>query len=178
MTPQTLTLSMAVVPPVAKRQRHVLILPRTARGHFILGRKQLYPAGISRMLGGGLEGNEQAQVGAVRELAEETGFQARADQLQPLATVIAQLTERSSGQYYRFETEIFLIRLPVDVSLKAGDDVDALVELSEPELRGLIQRYQELSPELDPDKGFAWYDYGQLYGPIHQIALDRSTQVE
>ncbi len=173
----TLTLSMDVVPQVAKRKHHVLILLRNAQGNFVLGSKTLYPDQIYRMVGGGMEAGEAAPPAAARELFEETGLQLTPDELKHLSTITAEIDERSSGQHYTFVTELFLVDLGTH-QLHPNDDIQALQELSTEQLRDLIQRYSQLPREIDPDKGFAWYDYGQLYGAIHQIALDELQHVQ
>lgn len=173
----TLQLSMDVVPQVAKRKHHVLVLLRNAQGKFVLGSKTLYPDQIYRMVGGGIEEGEAAPPAAARELFEETGLELSPNELKPLTTITAEIEERSTGQHYTFVTELFLADVGTQ-QLHPSDDIQALQELTTEQLQDLIRRYSQLPREIDHDKGFAWYDYGQLYGAVHQIALDELHHVQ
>jgi 8-oxo-dGTP pyrophosphatase MutT (NUDIX family) len=173
MTPayHHLHLDLATVPPIMKRSRHVLILVEDEQGRFVLGSKHIYPAGIVRLLGGGVEGDEPMKLAACRELEEELRVKVNHNQLTELATVEAEIASPSEPQPIHFVTGIFYAKLHSQ-EITAGDDVNDLAFLTQDEYQQLIQRYTQLSPELDADKGFAWDDYGKLYSPIHQIALD------
>jgi len=168
---------MPRVPDVAKRGRHVLILLQNAKGNFILGTKHIYPAGISRMVGGGIESGEDSLEAAQRELVEETQITAASASLLPLTTIFANLTETTTGKIYSFITYLYYYAVG-DQPLRPSDDLDNIVELTGAEYQQLIQRYTTLSPELDKTSGFAWSDYGKLYGKIHQIALDALHHVQ
>lgn len=167
----TLHLTMNIVPPVAKRGRHALILLENSAGHYLLGSKDIYPENIFRMVGGGIEEGEEPLPAAARELQEETGLTVPLDQLQHLSTITAELDEKSTGKHYTFVTDLYQTNIGDQVP-HASDDIQALQELTRGDIQDLVHRYQALSKEVDADKGFAWYDYGQLYGAIHQIALD------
>ena len=174
---QTLFFTMEVVPDVAKRGRHALILLRNKNGDYVLGSKSIYPDSIYRMVGGGIEVTEDPNYGAVRELKEETGLELRHDKVKHLGTITAQIDEVTTKKHYTFETELFFVYVG-DKKLYPSDDVDALEELSDADMVSLIERYKDLPKEIDPDKGFAWYDYGQLYAVIHQIALDEARRIK
>lgn len=163
--------TMNVVPQVAKRGRHALILLENAAGHYLLGAKDIYPAGIFRIIGGGIEAGEEPLPAAARELKEETGLEVGLDQLKHLSTITAEIDEKSTGKHYTFVTDLYLVNVGNN-TLTASDDIQGLHELTTGDIQDLVHRYQSLPKEIDPDKGFAWYDYGQLYGAIHQIALD------
>jgi len=162
---------MNVVPSVAKRGRHALILLENDHNHYLLGAKNIYPDNIYRMIGGGIEEGEEALPAAARELQEETGLEVPLDQLKHLSTITAQIDEQSTGKHFTFITDLYLINVR-NQKLTPSDDIQDLQEMTRGDIQQLITRYQQLSKEIDPDKGFAWYDYGQLYGAIHQIALD------
>lgn len=153
------------------RGHHVLILVENADGEFVLGAKKMYPDGIQRMVGGGVEGEETANVAAARELQEELGVTVLPAQLRHLFTLTADLTTPKSDQQYTFVTDVFYLNLGTTI-LQPASDLDGLVYVRTPELQKLIARYGQLSSDLDPRTGFAWADYGKLYGPLHQLALD------
>jgi 8-oxo-dGTP pyrophosphatase MutT (NUDIX family) len=123
------------------------------------------------MIGGGIEAGEESLPAAARELEEETGLHVGLDQLTHLSTITAEIDEKSTGKHYTFVTDLYLVKVGNN-TLTASDDIQGLQELTTGDIQDLIHRYQSLPKEINPDKGFAWYDYGQLYGAIHQIALD------
>ena len=172
-----LNLKMEIIPPVALRDRHVLILLKNADGKFLLGAKAIYPEGIYRLMGGGVEAGEEVLPAAVRELQEETGLVVAPDQLKHLSTITAEIDEVSTGKHVTFVTDLFFLNVG-DQKLTPADDIQDLKAMSREEVEELIQRYAELPPETDQTKGFSWFDYGQLYGAIHRIALDEVKHVE
>ncbi|MDQ3008867.1 MAG: NUDIX domain-containing protein [bacterium] len=160
------------VPPVFLRKNHVLIVVMTPSGKFLLGKKSIYPEGISRLLGGGMDEGEEPAAAAARELAEETGIRADQVTLLFLTTVKAELDlpPQNHPSHVTFVTHIFMYQAAVE-SLTGHDDVESVVSLDTEAFEKLISKYQQLSPMIEtPD--FAWSDYGQVYGPIHQIAFD------
>jgi 8-oxo-dGTP pyrophosphatase MutT (NUDIX family) len=172
MRQQNLSLTLQTLPPVMKRDRHVLILVQDSSGRFILGGKKLYPPGIYRMVGGGIEVGEEPLVAATREFAEELGPQLPPTDFKPLLTVIAQLKVASTGEELTFTTCLYHVQLAEGQQLQPSSDLDDVMPFTKEELEALIQRYAELPTTTDPQLGFAWADYGRLYGPVHQLALD------
>lgn len=170
MTIFSLAFNVQKVPPVMTRQRHALILLRDQNGHYILGRKKIYPKGIVRMIGGGVEKYEPFFRAASRELNEELRYYAPRTSLIELAEVYARITDQE-GQVYKFQTAIYFTKLSRQ-PIFPSDDLDGIVRLSDPEFLHLIQNYRRLPKEIDPKFDFAWYDYGQLYAQIHQIAWE------
>lgn len=175
MNTYDLKLQLSTIPPVFKRKRHVLILLQNTAGNYILGSKHHYPANIARMIGGGLHEYEDSQLGGARELQEETGLIVSAEDLTPLATISAHLTDPQQ-QTWNFDTFLFFYNVGSQ-ELAATDDLDALVELSENDFNELLERFFHLSTALHPEMQFRWSDYGMLYGEIHRIALTEAQQL-
>lgn len=171
----TLQLTLPTLPKIMRRERHVLILIRTWDGNFILGSKGPYPANIHRMVGGGLDSNEDPQAGAARELAEELHLDAVQKDVIPLAQVIAKINHQAED--LTFSTWLFFYQLAASQTLQPDDDLNGIVELTPIEFQALINRFSQLQDNFNHEHNFSWGDYGKLYGPMHQIALDRANQL-
>lgn len=167
-------LKFQLFPPHVHRGSHVLILLRDFQGHFILGCKAIYPDGICRLLGGGVEEGEEPDLAARRELEEETGLKVGEQELIKLGSVTAHLTDENQEQV-TFVSHIYFHACG-QAKLAATDDVDELCYLTPGEMHKLIERYRTLPNTIDPKVNFAWFDYGHLYSFIHQFALDEITK--
>lgn len=179
MTNYDLHFSFTHVPPVMKRHRHALILLENEEGKFVLGAKNIYPKGIYRLAGGGLDGNENEKLGAMRELKEEFGVEYDEDDIQLLATITAESAESSSGKIYSFVTYLFHAHCQ-SADLHPSDDLDGMQAFTREEINALIDRYYDLSDELitlndkpvEKNMYFRWSDYGKFYGRVHEIAME------
>lgn len=168
-----LSLHLKTIPPVARRNQHVLILIQTPDGKLLLGGKKFYPPGIVRLLGGGMEPGEDPLRAAQREMEEELHITLAESQLEPIAKVVMAIRVDTEPNPTVFTTFLYFAELnAVQQNYSANDDIDQVAELSQPELEALIQRYGQLPTEPDGGRDFAWADYGVIYGQIHQIALE------
>ncbi|HAU98844.1 MAG: hypothetical protein UX04_C0007G0029 [Microgenomates group bacterium GW2011_GWF2_45_18] len=165
------------IPTLFTRKRHALLVLQTAQGKFLLGSKTIYPEGIYRFAGGGVDEGEDPIEAGVRELQEETGIVRSKKDVKPLALVILDVTDSSGDKKsnYHFETNLMLIDVG-DEKGKASDDVQDLVELTREEVEELVERYFHLPDEVaDLENGrdsFRWSDYGRFYGWVHRIAME------
>lgn len=172
--------SFTHVPPVLRRGRHALILLENEERKYILGAKHIYPQGIYRLVGGGLEINEDPHSGAVRELNEEFQLSYTQEQLQPLAEIVAEIVETGTGKQYTFVTYLYSAVCQMS-DLHPSDDLDGMKEFSREEINALVDRYYDLPDELIKLSGkygnqdewaFRWSDYGKFYGRVHEIAME------
>lgn len=154
------------------RDRTALVLCVDEKQNYILGgHNSYYPAGIVRMIGGGIDNSETETEGAVREVKEEIGLTIQANDLSELVAI------KVIGTYQKkiYTTKIFVYSLQVKYSdLKVGDDVHNLVQYTENEYKNLIKRFYDLSKfKVDNSQKvfFSWGDYGKVYGFIHEVAL-------
>jgi 8-oxo-dGTP pyrophosphatase MutT (NUDIX family) len=168
-------LKLATLPPIMLRGQHALIVVTDNEKKFVLGVKKFYPEGIYRLVGGGIEEGEEPLPAAIRELQEELGVTAAAEEFTMLAKIIANIDADSHSERVQFVT--YLFHYKTGSHLYPSSDLDGVVRFSKENMAALIKRYQLLSPEIDSEKGFAWADYGQLYSQIHQIALDKSLDL-
>ncbi len=156
------------------RPRHVLLVIKDKQGRYLLGAKpELYPPGIYRFSGGGVEQNERPLQAALREAQEELGLSLRENQLTPIAEIITQATFQDKQLQNR--TTLFLLALDDSQTIVPGDDIAYLQPHTPQELQALIQRYRSFPPDevsQDGDYQVFWQDYGAMYAFIHQVALD------
>ena len=186
-------------PHVFKRGQHALIA-LVQNNQLILGSKDLYPEGIHRLVGGGIDPDEDPRNGAQRELEEELGITLEPEDFEPIAQVSAHITEKSQnkhGQFsdinsYQFTTYIFFAQS--DQPLHPDDDLDGIVLFNQVQLKQLIDNFNQLPDDLitivqghqtvpatnrtPVDQAFRWSDYGQVYAQIHQLVLDYLVEKE
>lgn len=168
----TRQVTLTTMPPVFLRGEHVPVLIRNQDNMFILGTKEMYPEGIARLVGGGLDEDTPLK-GAIREVQEELQIALTPDQLTPLARVAYHI---SHSEDIVFTAHLFFAS--IDQPVHPSDDLDGIIELSELELEKLIEKYAQLTSQTLPDLGFSWKDYGIIFGDLHQIALDKVRQLQ
>jgi 8-oxo-dGTP pyrophosphatase MutT (NUDIX family) len=144
------------------RNRTALILLKDSQGRFILGTSGFYPDGIVRMIGGGIDEGEELIVGAIREIKEEIGISATPEELVELAMI--SISGEYKGETYTTIIYVYFLDSDEDDYL-AGDDVTEIIRLTEEQYRDLVKRFFALDSA-------SWRDYGQVYGFVHQVALE------
>lgn len=89
---------------VKGRRGEVVMVVPDEEGHIWLHTKDFYPAGVYRLMTGGLEPGEPPQQALLREVEEETGFKTEIDRC------LAVITYALSGNYMRlpFVSYLFL----------------------------------------------------------------------
>lgn len=169
------------IPPVMKRGEHVLIVIQDKQQNYLLGSKKIYPQGIYRLVGGGVEAHQAPLQAAIDELLEELQLKVKASDLNKLAIIKADLYETSSQTEHHFTTHLYHLNLNTTSNIKPSDDLDDIKILTQDQLIDLIHLYQSLPKDLitvgkrSPTQPFRWSDYGQFYSQVHQIALDLTT---
>ncbi len=155
------------------RDRTVLVLCKDRKGKYILGtKKDFYPEGITRLLGGGVDKNEEVASAAIREIKEEVGISTNIKELIELVEV--DVSGVLEDKTYRTLIYVYYLNSKNDDYL-ASDDVSEIVKLSESEYRNLIKRFKELKSDYfydDGDLRFSWGDFGKVYGFVHQKVLE------
>jgi 8-oxo-dGTP pyrophosphatase MutT (NUDIX family) len=156
------------------RKQCVLIAVVNNEGKILVGAKSyFFPPIIARLLGGGVDQDEDAQAAAARELEEELGVRVAPQSLTPLALFSVTATDET-GQTFRNDTHVFHTNIG-DQKFQAGDDVTAILALTPDELYSLGTRFNELPDTLwynGPEGIYSWADYAKMYGPIHQIVAE------
>jgi len=165
------------VPPIMRRGRHVLIVIKDITGKYVLGRKHVYPKGIVRFVGGGIEIGEDPAIGAVRELHEELGLVIPPKKVQKLAEIHVEIT--SKNEDIIFTTYLFFAQVG-DTKFVPSGDLNGVARLTVEEVKDLIERFQRLFTKSEPlsssGETIFWSNYSALYGEIHRIGLELTQQ--
>ena len=153
------------------RKRLALIAVEDSEGNILVGSKpNFYPEGIYRMIGGGVDENENPIVGAQRELKEELGIDIEISDLKLLLQVDVHAVDKE-GKEYNNSNFIYFYQLKDNI-YRAGDDVKSVVKLSIEELGKLGDKYENLGEDdlfRNETENYNWKDYGKVYGPIHKL---------
>jgi 8-oxo-dGTP pyrophosphatase MutT (NUDIX family) len=166
-SPEEIPLSFhfSKIPETFIRGDRALIVLKDVDGKFILGCKHVYPNGIYRLAGGGIEEGEDPTVAACRELEEELGIKRDSMKLAALLAVHITSPEKTTNfRIYLYETT-----LKTNEVLSPEDDIDDVIHLTREEMNALVDRFYDLPDEAD----FSWSNYGKIYGRVHEIALQQ-----
>lgn len=173
---QTFKLNLSIEKPFGNlfRAETVLIICHTANNTILLGDKVgFYPEGISRLLGGGVEKSDTSLVDAAQsELEEETCYRPSKKSLKHVAQFVISARD-SQKKRYSHTAHVFYCKIPPEVTVQASDDVTHISEATVDQLKTLAQKYSTLSKEAIASDGslqYSWYDFGQVYAPIHSFA--------
>lgn len=169
-------LNLKLNKPIANlyRDRHVLIVCLDENGKVILGDKpDFYPEGITRLIGGGINKDEDAKDAALRELHEEIGIKIPKKSLKDLCEI--DINAEADGVVYHLITYLYKTEINSH-NIKTGDDVSSVSALSLDQLKQLADKYESLPSDLVfcHSSGYThlWSDYGKVYGPIHRIVYE------
>lgn len=159
------------------RKNHVLILVKDKTGRYILGQKKdFYAQGMSRMLGGGLNDNEDPREACSRELLEETKIMISPDNLLSFGQVITK-TKTTEGVMY-MNVHLFGAMIDSFDDIVPSDDISGVKSYSENEIRSLIAKMNNLDGEFRNDKFYFLHkDWGSIYGFIHEVALNKFARI-
>ncbi|MDP3875098.1 MAG: NUDIX domain-containing protein [bacterium] len=160
------------------RKRHVLVLIVDKDSNFILGKKRgFYPDHVARMLGGGIEEDEDSKIAAKREIMEEILVDIPIESFKELCSVITQAIT-SEGEM-EMQTWIYSVQLPDFADIKPSDDITGIQMFNQKQYENLVKDMLALSGEFVTDKfSFLWSDWGKIYGPIHKYALEHFREAE
>ena len=154
------------------RDRTVLLVLRNSKGEFILEGSRFYPPGIYRLLGGGVEADENPIEAALREMQEETGIRLPSDVFHEIAEITVNGFYKNNK--YSMTSYIYDVRTPIDKFEQSAEVIDTIT-LSLENFKLLIDRCNNISADKIhnlPDYSYSWADFGKVYGFIQQVALE------
>ncbi len=148
------------------RRGEVVLCLRNQAGQFLMHSKSFYPAGVYRLLTGGIHYREPLMAALQRETLEETGWQALA--YRPLAIVFYTFCY----QQERIPFLSYLFLSPATglspVVQDEGENISAFAWMDPAELKKAEQALLQLSA--------AWEDWGRMRAIAHTILLQLAAQ--
>jgi ADP-ribose pyrophosphatase YjhB (NUDIX family) len=135
---------------VESRFAEVCMVVRRVSGHLLVFRKPFYPAGVFRLLTGGVEANESIHSALLREVHEETGLTTQVERFLAASTYLCDAQPQfASFAFLLDERGGTLGALDPDERVESFRDVAAshLLEIAEQ----LEQLADEYNAELDAD---------------------------
>ncbi len=167
---QTISLSFSHVPPVFKRNHHVLVAIFDEENRLYLSRKHVYPVDVYRLFGGGVEAKETKESAAIREMKEETSLITTPSFKE---TFVFKIKEESTTSTYKMTFDLFFAFIHRQRVIP-GDDVKGMKIFTKEDMPELIEVMDSLSIQPFTDKDgsvFTWSDWGKVFGTIHQYVF-------
>jgi len=151
-----------------------LVFIRNSQNQWVLGRKNFYPEGMAKLIGGGIEDGESPLNAAQRELKEEVGIDFDLDRLVPL--IHAEVTGKVNDKIASFS--VFVFYAQTNQSMVAASDIDGFKFLSDAEMHQFLDQMSRLPNDaIEPDHPATWNDWGHVWEPIHRAAFERSKEM-
>lgn len=157
----------AFKPISSGRVAEVAMVIRRNTGLFVTARKQYYPRHISRLLTGGIEGDETIEAALQREVYEETNLTVRVTRF----AAVLDYSRRDAPHRLVFQTFAFLLdEVSGDLRNNDSDEqLDAFFEIPADAIGVLGDRLNALPPEHDQEIGGTWQAWGAFRSPLHHV---------
>lgn len=155
------------------RGRCVLIALKNSKDEVGVAEKNyLYPEGIYRFAGGGVDDGEEFSDAAVRELKEELEITVSKDRLLQIADFHISAYIESLDKNYFLQIRVYGLILSEHEKFNPSDDITGIVFLNKEDQEILIKNYTNLEGFIEEDgKAVSWNDYGKIFGPIHEYVF-------
>ncbi len=158
---------------VESRFAEVCMVVCRPSGRMLAFRKPFYPAGIFRLLTGGIEDGESIREALLREVHEETGLNVT------IARFLAASSYATDGQP-RFASFAFLLREAGGTlgALDADEQVESFREIEAPELLAIAERLEQLPSTHNATLDADVREWGQLRALNHRLVYHALRQWE
>ena len=144
----------------------VMVIPRPG-GRILVNTKRFYPAGVFRLLTGGIKLGEDPEKAFLREVKEETGLSAEVDRY--LGRIDYDFIYGDERQ--NFASHVFLAK-PTTGEFKPEDDKEEITEF-----RGVtLMELEEIACKLESLGEIApeWASWGKFRAIAHRFVLEKT----
>jgi 8-oxo-dGTP pyrophosphatase MutT (NUDIX family) len=145
------------------RAAEVVFLIRRPNGRYLVQTKSVYPAGVYRLMSGGIKRKEDLLAALLREIHEETGLTVRVERFLGILGYHFEYGELSQP----FISYLFVVA-EEGGTLGAQDtdeDISGYREVTVAELGALAEQLEGLAPD--------WVDWGRFRAAAHRFALEQ-----
>lgn len=157
---------VAFKPISSGRRAEVCMVIRRRNGLLLTARKSYYPAGITRLLTGGIEAGETVYAALMREIQEETNLQTSIVRLLAIVDYV-----HDSSPAPLFVSYAFLLN-EHGGDLMSNDPAEQLEEFLEVPFAGLPQlanQLDRLPADFHPEIAGNWQAWGAFRSPLHHL---------
>jgi ADP-ribose pyrophosphatase YjhB (NUDIX family) len=159
--------------PLSSRDRigEVCMVIQRKSGQILVFRKDFYPAGVLRLLTGGIETGEPIEAALLREVAEETSLSVA---IERFLAVLAYRMPSTPVEDKAFFTFVFLLR-ELGGTLAALDPherVEVFAEVAPAELMQLAAVLDAQADLIDKEIDGSWQLWGRFRAVVHRVVAD------
>ncbi len=158
--------------PLSKKDRYgeVCMVVRRPNGRLLTMTKTFYPAGVYRLLTGGINHDERILTALLRETQEETSLQVEVRRFLALAAYRL----ANTGDHPIFYTFAFLLD-EVGGTLHVDDgeeQVGGFLEIEPAELANMAERLEHVNADYSDQIAGRWQDWGKFRAVIHRLVWE------
>lgn len=165
----------AVIPdgvfdPLKRTDRvgEICMVIRRPSGRLLIFRKRTYPAGVMRLLTGGIAHGESVAAALAREVAEETSLDVAVRRM--LAVIAYRTADTPPGSFVFYTCAFLLDELGGALAVQDLDeDVEQFDEAGESDLLALAAQLESLEDRRDRAIGGSWRSWGVFRATVHRV---------
>ncbi|NTV65006.1 MAG: NUDIX hydrolase [Oscillochloris sp.] len=160
--------------PLSQTDRigEVCMVLRRRSGRLLTFRKDIYPAGVLRLLTGGVRPGERIEDGLLREVDEETSLEVAVRRL--LAVIAYRAPQTPPGGFAFFTFAFLLDELAGELVVQDPEErVEAFSEATVGDLYDLADFLEQLDDRRDRAIGGSWRAWGIFRSIVHRVVADQ-----